>query len=116
MMAISIELVTSYQSSISTIQLTLATRVKVEYAEELITILNNDLDKNSPTVASPTASPLVNCSLPESSQTSPVPLSHLVPYIGHQKSLSIVDSLKRIWASKGAKNVFKTFNFDNLDI
>jgi hypothetical protein len=31
-------------------------------------------------------------------------------------SLSIVDSLKRIRASKGARNVFKTLDFDTLDI
>jgi hypothetical protein len=115
-MAASTELVTSYRSFIGTVQLTPATRVKVEHAEELITILSDDLDGNSPIVASPIRSPLVNCSLPESSQRSPIPLSHPIPHVGHQKSLSIVDSLKRIRASKGARNVFKTLDFDSVDI
>jgi hypothetical protein len=90
--------------------------VKVEHAEELITILNDDSDRNSPVVASPIRSPLVNCSFPESSQRSSIPLSQIAPHFGHQKSLRVVDSLKKIRASKGARNVFKTLDFDSLDI
>jgi hypothetical protein len=115
-MAASTELVTSHQSSTGTIQLTPATWVKVEHPEELITILSDDSDGNSPVVASPNRSPLVNSSLPDSSQRSPISLSHPAPHTGHQKSLSIVDSLKRIRASKGTRNVFKTLDFDSLDI
>jgi hypothetical protein len=115
-MAASTELVTSHRSSTGTIQLTPATRVKVEHPEELITILSDDSDGNSPAVASLNRSPLVNSSLPDSSQRSPIPLSHPAPYVGHQKSLSIVDSLKRIRASKGTRKVFKTLDFDSLDI
>jgi hypothetical protein len=66
-MAASTELVTSHRSSIGIIQPTPATRVKVEYLEELITILSNDSDENSPVVASPIRSPLANSSLPDSS-------------------------------------------------
>jgi hypothetical protein len=106
-MAASTELVTPHHSSIGTVQLTPASRVKVEHAKELITILSDDSDGNSPIVALPMTSPLVNSPLPESSQP---------PHVGHQKSLSVVDSLKRIRASKGARNVFKTLNFDSLDI
>jgi hypothetical protein len=90
--------------------------VKVEHAEELITILNNDSDGNSLVEASPIRSPLVNSSLPDSSQRSPILLSHPAPHVGHQNSLSIVDSLKRLRASKGTRNVFKTLDFDNVDI
>jgi hypothetical protein len=115
-MAASTELVTSHQSSTETVQLTPATRVKIEHLEELITILSDDSDGNSPVVASPNRSPLVNSSLPDSSQRSPIPLSHPAPHVGHQKSLSIVDSLKRIRASKGTRNVFKTLDFDSLDM
>ena len=61
-------------------------------------------------------SPLVNSLLQESSQKPPSPLSHPPPLICHQKYLSIVDSLKRIWASKGVRNVLKTLDFDTLDI
>jgi hypothetical protein len=43
-------------------------------------------------------------------------VSQPAPHVGHQKSLSVVDSLKRIRASKGARNVFKTLDFDSLDI
>jgi hypothetical protein len=115
-MAASTELVTPHRSSIGTVQLTPATRVKLEHVEELITILSNDSDSNSPIVALPRTSPLVNSPHPESSQNSPIPLSHPPPHVGHQKSLSVVDSLKRIRASKGARNVFKTLDFDTLDI
>jgi hypothetical protein len=66
-MAASTELVTPHWSSIGTVQLTPATRVKLEHAEELITILSDDLDHNSPTVALPTSSPLVKSPILESS-------------------------------------------------
>jgi hypothetical protein len=115
-MAASTELVAPHHSSTGTVQLAPVTRVKVEHAEELITILNDDSDGNSPVVASPIRSPLVNSSLPESSQKSPILLSHPSPQVGHENSLCIVDSLKRIRASKGVRNVFKTLDFDNLDI
>jgi hypothetical protein len=90
--------------------------VKVEHAEELITILSDDSDINSPPIALPTTSPLLNSPLPESSQKSPSPLNHPPPNVCNQKCLSVVDSLKRIRASKGVRNVFKTLDFDTLDI
>jgi hypothetical protein len=115
-MAASTELVTPHRSSAGTVQLTPATRVKVEHTDELITILSDDSDGSSPAVASPIRSPLINCSIPESSQRSPIPISHPTPHIGHQKSLSVLESLKRIRGSKGVRNVFKTLDFDSLDI
>jgi hypothetical protein len=115
-MAASTELVTPHRSSTSTVQLTPVTRMKVEHAEELITILNDDSDRNSPIVASPIRSPLVNSSLPESSQKSLILLRHPSPQVGNEKSISVVDSLRRIRASKGVRNVFKTLDFDTLDI
>jgi hypothetical protein len=115
-MAASTELVTPHRSSIGTVQLTPATWVKVEHAEELITILSDDSEGNSPAVASPIRSPLVNCSHLESSQRSPIPLSHPAPYIVYPTFVSVVESLKRIRASKGVMNVFKTLDFDTLDI
>jgi hypothetical protein len=99
-MAASTELVTSHQSSTGTVQLTFATRVKVEHAKELITILSDDSDGNSPVVAPPITSPLINIFLLDSSQRSRILLSHLEPHVGHQKSLSVVDSLKRLQALK----------------
>jgi hypothetical protein len=66
-MAASTELVTPHRSSIGTVLLTPATRVKVEHVEELITILSDDSDGNSPIVALPKTSPLVSSPLPESS-------------------------------------------------
>jgi hypothetical protein len=71
-MATSTELITPHRSSTDTVQLTLATRVKIEHAEELITILSDDSDGNSPAVAPRIASPLVNSSLPGSSHRSPI--------------------------------------------
>jgi hypothetical protein len=79
MMVASTELVTPHRSSIVTIQLTPVTRMKVEHAEELITILSDDCDGNSPVVASPIRSPLINNSLPKSSQKSHILLSHPSP-------------------------------------
>jgi hypothetical protein len=49
----------------------------------------------------------------DSSQRSRIPLSHPEPHVGHEKLLSVVDSLKRLQASKGARNAF---NYDSLDI
>jgi hypothetical protein len=115
-MVASTELVIPHRSSTGTNQLIPSTRVKVEHAEELISILSDDSARNSPTVALPMTSPLVNCSHPESSQRSPILLSHPTPQVGRQKSLCVVDSLKRIRASKGVRNVFKTLDFDTLDI
>jgi hypothetical protein len=90
--------------------------VKIEHAEDLITILSDDSDRNSLAVAPIIASPLVNSSIPGSSHRSPIPLSHTVSHVGHQKSLSVVNSLKRIRATKGTRNVFKTLDFDSLGI
>jgi hypothetical protein len=115
-MAATMELVTPHRSSTGTIQLTYAMQVKVEHAEELITLLSDDSDGNSPRVALPMTSPLFNSPLLESSQKSPSPLNHPPPNVCHQKCLSVVDSLKRIRASKGVRNVFKTLDFDTLDI
>jgi hypothetical protein len=115
-MAATTELVTPHRSSTGTVQLTHATQVKVEQAEELITILSDDSDGNSPPVALPMTSPLLNSPLPKSGQKSPSPLSHSPPSVCHQKCLSVVDSLRRIRASKGVRNVFKTLDFDTFDI
>jgi hypothetical protein len=90
--------------------------VKVEHAEELITILSDNSDGNSPTLALPRTFPMVNSPLSESSQRSPILLSHQPLHNSQQKYLSVIDSLKRIWASKGVRNVFKTLDFDSPDI
>ena len=115
-MAASMEIVTPHRSSTGTVQLTPATRVKLEHADELITILSDDSDGNSPTVAHPMTSPLVSSPLLESSHKSFSPLSHPPPFLCHQKCLNLVDSLKKIWAIKGVRNVFKTLDFDTLNI
>ena len=95
-MVATMELVTSHHSSTGTVQLIHATWVKVEHVEELIIILSDDSDGNSPPIALPMSFPLFNGPLLESSQKSPSPLSHLPPHVCHQKCLSAVDSLKRI--------------------
>jgi hypothetical protein len=63
-MAASTELVTPHRSSTGTVQLATPTRVKVEHAQELITILSDDSDGNSPIIALPMTSPLVSSPLP----------------------------------------------------
>jgi hypothetical protein len=115
-MAASTELVTPHRSSTATVQLIPATWVKLEHADEFITILSDDSDNNSPAVALPMRSPLVNTPLPESSQKSPSPLSCPSPHFLCPTSSSIVDSLKRIRAIKGVRNIFKTLDFDTLDV
>ena len=115
-MAASTELVRPHRSSSSPAQLTPATRVKLEQADELITILNEDSDGNSPARLLPTVSPLVDRILSKSSQKSPSSLSHPLPHVVCQRSTCIVDALKRIQAMKGVRNVFKTLHFDTLDI
>jgi hypothetical protein len=90
--------------------------VKVEKGEELITILSDDSDGNSPSNAPPNRSPLVVSSLHDSYERLDTPISRPPPHVGHQTTLSIIDSLKRIRASKQARNVFKTLDFNSLDI
>jgi len=51
LMAASTELITPRRSSTSTVLFTPPSRVKVEHVEEFITILSDDSDGNSPTVA-----------------------------------------------------------------
>ena len=115
-MAASTELVTPHRSSIGTVQLTSASRVKLEHADELITILSDDSDDNSPTIVLPMNSPLVNSPLRESIQNSPSPLNRPAPHVVCSTSSCTVDSLKRIRAIKGVRNVFKALDFDTLDI
>ena len=115
-MIASIELVKPHRSSTSTVQLTPATWVKLEHADELITILSEDSDGNSPILALPRTSPLVDRTLSKSSQKSPSSLSHPPPHVVCQRSTCIVDALKRIQAMKEVRNVFKTLDFDTLDI
>jgi hypothetical protein len=59
---------------------------------------------------------VVNSSLPDSIEKTPTPISHPPPHVGHQQSLSVVDSLKRLRDSKGARNAFRSLNYNSLDI
>ena len=80
-MAATTELVTPNRSSTGTIQLTPATQVKLKHVNELITILSDDSNRNSPLVVLPMTSLLVSSPLLESSQKSPSPLSHPPPLV-----------------------------------
>ena len=115
-MAASLELVTPHHSFVGTIQLTLVSWMKVERDEELITILNDDPDGNLLLGAPQNRSSLVNYSLQDSFERTHIPISRPPLHVGLQKSLSVVDSLKRIRATKEARNVFKILDFDSLDI
>jgi hypothetical protein len=83
--------------------------VKVEQGAELITILSNDSDGNSPAVPPPHRSPLIISTPPDSMKRTPTPITH-------EKCPSVVDLLKRPWVSKEARNAFRNLNYDNLDI
>jgi hypothetical protein len=50
--------------------------------------------------APPIKSPLVNSTLPDSIERTPISINHPPPHVGHQYSLNIVDSLKKLRASK----------------
>jgi hypothetical protein len=115
-MAASTELVTPHRSSTGTVHLTPATRVKVEKGDEVINILNDDSDGNSRAVAPPIISRVDNCSIPDSLERTPMPISQPQPHSGHHRSLSVVDFLRRPWVSKGARNAFKSLDYDTLDI
>jgi hypothetical protein len=99
-MATSTELVTPHQSSISTVQLTPVSWVKVEQGEELITILSDDSDGNSPAVPPSNRSPLINSTPLDSMERTLTPIIHPPRHVGHQRSLNVVDFLKRLRASK----------------
>jgi hypothetical protein len=45
-----------------------------------------------------------------------MPISQPQPHSGHHRSLSVVDFLRRPWVSKGARNAFKSLDYDTLDI
>jgi hypothetical protein len=78
--------------------------VKVEQGEELITILSDDSDGNLLVPPPPIRSPLIANTLPNSIERTSTPISHPPPLVGHQQSLSVVDSLRKLRASKRAKN------------
>ena len=91
MLATSTELVTPHQSSSSTIQLILISRVKVVKGEEFITILNNDLDGNLLAVVPLNRFLLVNSALQNLDERTPTPISHLLPHVSHQQPLNVVE-------------------------
>jgi hypothetical protein len=115
-MATSTELVTPHWSSTYPIQPNLPSRVKVEQHEELITILSDDSDGNSPMPAAPIRPLLVDTQVPDSPERTPIFISPSAPHIGHQQPLSVVDSLKKLRASKDARNAFRSLNYDVLDM
>src|SRR5579875_4023325 len=67
-MPASTEVVTPHPSSTSSAQVTPVTRVKIENVDMIITILSDDSDGNSPTIALPGSSPLVDRVRSNSSQ------------------------------------------------
>jgi hypothetical protein len=90
--------------------------VKVERGEEVITILYDDSLENSPAVVPPNRTPLVDSSFQDSFERIHTPIYRPPPYYGHQMSFSVVESLRRLQASKGARNVFKSLDYDSLNI
>jgi hypothetical protein len=115
-MAASTELVTPHRSSTGTVRLTPVSRVKIEQGAQVITILSDDSDENSPAVRSPIRSPLIISTPPDSMKRTPTPITHPPCQVGYQKCQSVVDLLKRPWVSKGARNAFRNLNYDTLDI
>jgi hypothetical protein len=59
---------------------------------------------------------VVNSNVLDSVEGTRTPISHPPPHLGYHQSLSIVDSLKRLRASKGARNAFRSLNYNSLDI
>jgi hypothetical protein len=74
------------------------------------------LDGNSLAVPPPDRSPLIISTPPDSMKRTPTSITHPPRYVGHQKCLSVVDVLKRPWVAKGARNAFRSLDYDSLDI
>jgi hypothetical protein len=115
-MAASTELVIPHRSSTGTVHLTPVSWIKVEHGEELVTILSDDSNENSSVVAPPIKSLLVSSTHPNSIERTPTPISYPPFHVGHHQSLNVVDSLKGLRASKGARNAFRSLNYDSLHI
>jgi hypothetical protein len=69
--------------------------MKVEKGNEVINILSDDSDGNSPTVAPPIIYRVDNSNIPDSLERTPTPINQPQPHSGHHRSLSIVDFLRR---------------------
>jgi hypothetical protein len=108
-MAASTELVIPHRSSTGTVHLTPVSWIKV-------TILSDDSNENSSVVAPPIKSLLVSSTHPNSIERTPTPISYPPFHVGHHQSLNVVDSLKGLRASKGARNAFRSLNYDSLHI
>jgi hypothetical protein len=82
-MAASTELVRPHRSSTGTVQLTPVSRVKIEQGAQVITILSDDSDGNSPTVLSPDRSPLIISTPPDSMKRTPTLITHRPCQVGY---------------------------------
>jgi hypothetical protein len=111
MMAASIDVVTPLRSSTCTIQFNLPSRVKKEHGVELTTIFNNDSNGNSPVPAPSIRSLSLNSTLLDPLERIPTLNSLPLPHVGHQQSLSVVESLKKLRASKGSKKAFRSLDY-----
>ena len=115
-MAVSTTLVTPHRSSTGIVQLTPLSQMKVEQGAEIITILSDDSDRNSPAIPPPDRLPQIISTPPNSINTTRTPVIHPQYHNGYPEYQSVVDLLKRPWVSKGARNVFWNLDYDSLDI
>lgn len=114
MMAASIDVVTPLRSFTCTIQLNLPSLVKKQHGVELTTILNNDSNENSLVPAPSIRSLSLNNTLLDLLERIPTLNSLPLPHVGHQYSLSVVESLKKLRASKGSKKAFRNLDYNAL--
>jgi hypothetical protein len=61
-------------------------------------------------------SPLLNSILLDSTKKTPTLNTPPSPHVGCQQSLSVDDCLKKLQASKDSRNVFRSLNYNNLDM
>jgi hypothetical protein len=107
---------TSLRSSIFTIQPIPPSSIKIERGAEPIIIFSDNLDGNLLVPDPPSGFPLHNSTLLDSLERTPTLSSHFPPYFGRHQSVSVVDCLKKLWASKGSRIIFRSLDYDTLDM
>ena len=107
---------TSLQSSTCTIQPIPPSSIKIEHGTEPIIILSDNLDGNSLVLDPPNRFLLHNSILLDSLEKTPTLKSHLSPHLGCHQSISVANCLKKLWASKGSRIIFRSLNYGIFDM
>jgi hypothetical protein len=113
-MAASTDLATPLQFSSCTNHILLSSKVNVEPSMKSITILSDNSDVSSPQDAMPTKCRPQNLPFPNAPNESLACTNRTVLQPGHWSQNSIVDCLKRLYATEGSKNALKMLDYNNV--